>query len=115
MLPDDLPVPLALAVMDVCGAPALTHRVVAGIAAGRARTTGTGVREATEPDEVRAAAGAGGPVVAVLGAAGKSGSLSAAAARRAGASRVIGVVPSEREAEVLHAVKASDAGARAGG
>src|SRR5215469_1204029 len=28
VLPDDLPVPLALAVMDVCGAPALTKRVV---------------------------------------------------------------------------------------
>src|SRR5215469_13887722 len=28
VLPDDLPVPLALAVMDVCGAPALTRRVV---------------------------------------------------------------------------------------
>src|SRR5215468_5387686 len=27
-LPEDLPVPLSLAVMDVCGAPALTHRVV---------------------------------------------------------------------------------------
>ncbi len=29
VLPDDLPVPLALAVLDVCGAPALTSRVVA--------------------------------------------------------------------------------------
>ena len=28
VLPDDLPTPLALAVMDVCGAPALTSRVV---------------------------------------------------------------------------------------
>src|SRR5262249_17569324 len=28
VLPDDLPVPLALAVLDVCGAPALTSRVV---------------------------------------------------------------------------------------
>ena len=28
VLPDDLPVPLSLAVMDVCGAPALTSRVV---------------------------------------------------------------------------------------
>ncbi|HEX2314185.1 MAG TPA: L-erythro-3,5-diaminohexanoate dehydrogenase, partial [Thermomonospora sp.] len=32
-LPDDLPVPLALAVLDVCGAPALTARVVARHAA----------------------------------------------------------------------------------
>jgi L-erythro-3,5-diaminohexanoate dehydrogenase len=75
VLPDDLSPELALAVMDVCGAPALTQRVVAGV-----------------PGE---------PVVAVLGAAGKSGSLSAAAARAAGARRVIGVVPHEREAALL--------------
>src|SRR5579872_3323779 len=31
VLPDDLPAELSLAVMDVCGAPALTHRVVAGV------------------------------------------------------------------------------------
>lgn len=61
VLPADLPAELALAVMDVCGAPALTHRVVAGHAAGG------------HP-------GSSGPVVAVLGAAGKSGSLSAASA-----------------------------------
>ncbi len=72
VLPDDLPVPLALAVMDVCGAPALTSRVV---------------KE--------------GAVVAIIGAAGKSGSLSAAAARKAGASKVIGVVPAESEAALL--------------
>ena len=72
VLPDDLPTPLALAVMDVCGAPALTSRVV------------------TE-----------GAVVLVVGAAGKSGSLSAAAARQAGASKVIGVVPTETEAALL--------------
>src|SRR5262249_11711916 len=64
VLPDDLPVPLSLAVMDVCGAPALTHRVVSQYP--RVNTYK-------------------GPVVAILGAAGKSGSLSAAAARRAGA------------------------------
>jgi L-erythro-3,5-diaminohexanoate dehydrogenase len=72
VLPDDLPGPLALAVMDVCGAPALTRRVV---------------KE--------------GAVVVIIGAAGKSGSLSAAAARRAGAAKVIGVVPTEAEAELL--------------
>jgi len=77
VLPDDLPVALALSVMDVCGAPALTRRVVAG---------------RPSPDE---------PVVAILGAAGKSGSLSAAAAREAGAARIIGVVPTEAEAELL--------------
>ncbi len=72
VLPGDLPTPLALAVMDVCGAPALTSRVV---------------KE--------------GAVVAIIGAAGKSGSLSAAAARRAGASKIIGVVPAEGEAALL--------------
>ena len=71
VLPDDLPVPLALAVMDVCGAPALTRRVVTP-----------------------------GSVAVIIGAAGKSGSLSAAAARRAGA-KVIGVVPAEAEAALL--------------
>ncbi len=74
VLPADLPAELALAVLDVCGAPALTRRVVS---AARA------------------------PVVAILGAAGKSGSLSAAAARQAGACRVIGVVPHEAEAAGL--------------
>jgi L-erythro-3,5-diaminohexanoate dehydrogenase len=72
VLPDDLPVPLSLAVMDVCGAPALTSRVVKK-----------------------------GDVAVIIGAAGKSGSLSSAAARHAGASRVIGVVPYEAEAALL--------------
>jgi L-erythro-3,5-diaminohexanoate dehydrogenase len=81
VLPDDLPGPLALAVLDVCGAPALTGRVVAQAA-----------RESSAP-----------PVVAVLGAGGKSGSLSAAAARRSGAGLVIGVVPTEAEAATLRA------------
>jgi L-erythro-3,5-diaminohexanoate dehydrogenase len=85
VLPDDLPVPLSLAVMDVCGAPALTHRVVSQ--AGKAID---------------------GPVVAVLGAAGKSGSLSAAAARRAGAGLIIGVVPHEREAAALTGARSGD-------
>jgi L-erythro-3,5-diaminohexanoate dehydrogenase len=80
-LPADLPEELALAVMDVCGAPALTRRVVAA---------------------------AGGPVVAILGAAGKSGSLSAAAARQAGAAAVIGVVPHEAEAALLRAAGLAD-------
>ena len=80
-LPDDLPPGLSLAVMDVCGAPALTHRVVA------ARTA---------------------PAVAVIGAAGKSGSLALAAARRAGAGRTIGVVPVQAEAEILRASGLAD-------
>ncbi len=102
VLPDDLPVPLSLAVMDVCGAPALTHRVVSQ-AAQRIGDT------AERPGSTAGASGKG-PVVAILGAAGKSGSLSAAAARRAGASRVIGVVPHEREASALRA--AGSAGGR---
>jgi L-erythro-3,5-diaminohexanoate dehydrogenase len=80
VLPDDLPVPLSLAVMDVCGAPALTARTVTK-----------------------------GAVVAVIGAAGKSGSLSAAAARQAGASRVIGIVPNETEAHLLRTLPSTGA------
>jgi L-erythro-3,5-diaminohexanoate dehydrogenase len=87
VLPADLPGPLALAVLDVCGAPALTHRV-AGSLAGSGRP----------------------PVVAVIGAAGKSGSLSVAAARRAGARRVIGVVRDEQEAAALRAAGRGSAG-----
>jgi L-erythro-3,5-diaminohexanoate dehydrogenase len=81
VLPADLPVPLSLAVLDVCGAPALTRRVVNASRAPVGRTTA--------------------PVVLILGAAGKSGSLSAAAARQAGAARIIGVVPTEEEAALL--------------
>src|SRR5580692_8425906 len=119
VLPDDLPIPLALAVMDVCGAPALTQRVVRETAA-RLQADGW----ATDPHitgrvphpsgaapsgvVVEGAGGARGPVVVVLGAAGKSGSLSAAAARAAGASRVIGVVPHEAEAALLRAAGLAD-------
>jgi len=74
VLPDDLPEALSLAVMDVCGAPALTARVVEGY------------------DD---------PTVAVIGGAGKSGSLALAAAKRARARRTIGVVPHEQEALLL--------------
>ena len=72
VLPDDLPVPLSLAVLDVCGAPALTSRVIKK-----------------------------GDIAVIIGAAGKSGSLSAAAARRQGAAKIIGIVPSEAEAALL--------------
>ena len=82
-LPGDVPAELALAVLDVCGAPALTHRVVRGTAASE-------------------------PVVTIIGAAGKSGSLSAAAARLAGAGRIIGVVPHQEEAAVLRAASSPD-------
>lgn len=78
-LPDDLPDPLALAVMDVCGAPALTARTVAQ-----------------------------GATVCVIGGSGKSGSLSLAAARRAGAGRTIGVVPTAEEAASLEAAELAD-------
>jgi L-erythro-3,5-diaminohexanoate dehydrogenase len=81
-IPDDLPSELSLAVLDVCGAPALTARVVG------------------DYDE---------PTVVVVGAAGKSGSLSLVAARQAGAARVIGVVPHEEEARLLGAAALADA------
>ncbi|RYE81253.1 MAG: L-erythro-3,5-diaminohexanoate dehydrogenase, partial [Myxococcales bacterium] len=74
VLPDDLPDALALSVMDVCGAPALVERHVSRYEQ---------------------------PTVAIIGAAGKSGSLCCAAARRAGAERVIGVVPHQAEADAL--------------
>ncbi len=84
VLPADLHPELALAVLDVCGAPALTARVVAEQVARRER------------------AGDGSPVtVAVIGGAGKSGSLSLAAARRAGAGRTVGVVPVAAERDAL--------------
>lgn len=85
VIPDDLPVPLSLSVMDVCGAPALTARVVREYAARGRR-----------------------PVVAVVGGAGKSGSLSLAAARDAGAARTIGVVPHQGEADLLHGAGLAD-------
>lgn len=116
-IPDDLPAPLALAVLDVCGAPALTGRVVAEaarrLAASGSAANGSGANsEQPEggPDRQHPGASrpARGPVVAILGAAGKSGSLSAAAARHAGAGRIIGVVPDQAEAELLSAARAAD-------
>ncbi len=95
VLPDDLPVPLALAVLDVCGAPALTARVVASYA-------GTAAGAAARPGGTHTPVpGSAGVTVAIIGASGKSGSLSAAAARRAGADHVIGIVPNEAEAALL--------------
>lgn len=81
-LPDDLPTELSLAVMDVCGAAALTHRVVSGY------------------DD---------PTVCVVGGAGKSGSLALASARSAGAGRVIGAVPTPTEANLLGHAGLADA------
>jgi L-erythro-3,5-diaminohexanoate dehydrogenase len=75
-----------MAVLDVCGAPALTARVVGDyVARGRS------------------------PRVAVIGGAGKSGSLSLVAARRAGARRTVAVVPVDREAAVLAPTGIADA------
>jgi L-erythro-3,5-diaminohexanoate dehydrogenase len=81
VLPADLPENLALSVLDVCGAPALTDRVV--------RRHGT-------------------PSVLVIGGGGKSGSLSLAAARRAGAAEVIALVPTQREADAVAAARLAD-------
>jgi L-erythro-3,5-diaminohexanoate dehydrogenase len=81
VLPDDLPAELSLAVMDVCGAPALTARVAGQYA---------------------------DPVVVVVGGAGKSGSLSLAAARESGAGRTIAVVPDQAEADLLRRAAVAD-------
>ena len=74
VLPDDLPGELAMAVLDVCGAPALTARVVGTY---------------------------NSPTVAVIGGAGKSGSMSLAAARQTGARSTVGIVPVQHEADLL--------------
>jgi L-erythro-3,5-diaminohexanoate dehydrogenase len=76
VLPDDLPDEVSLALLDVCGAPAATARIVQR----------TGARSVT-----------------VLGAAGKSGSLSLAAARAAGATELTGLVRNDVEARALAA------------
>jgi L-erythro-3,5-diaminohexanoate dehydrogenase len=98
VLPEDLRPELSMAVMDVCGAPALVARVVRRHVAERVAADGV----------------AGEPVrVAVLGAAGKSGALSLAAARHAGLElgatvRTVGVVPVEHEAALLRDVGLAD-------
>lgn len=82
VLPDDLPLGIALAVLDVCGAPAATERVI---------------RRAGHR-----------PSVAVLGAAGRAGCLSLAAARDARAGHLVGVVRDEDEAGALRAAQLAD-------
>ncbi|WP_231123740.1 L-erythro-3,5-diaminohexanoate dehydrogenase [Nocardioides sambongensis] len=72
-LPDDLPEELSLAVLDVCGAPALVRRVLGQSPGG---------------------------CLVVIGGGGKSGSLSLAAGRDL-ADRRIGVVPTQEEADRL--------------
>lgn len=86
-LPEDLPAGLALMVMDVCGAPALVSRVV------RDHRERTG----------RA------PTVLVLGGAGKSGSLSLAAAGDSAAGHRIAVVPHPDEAALLEGTGLAEA------
>jgi L-erythro-3,5-diaminohexanoate dehydrogenase len=99
VLPDDLPAELALAVFDVCGAPALTDRVVRGHVAKASRALSASITRADETAPV---------TVAVLGGAGKSGSLALAAARMAGAVRTVGVVPSAAERDTLVAAGLAD-------
>jgi L-erythro-3,5-diaminohexanoate dehydrogenase len=82
VLPPDLPDGLSLSVLDVCGAPALTDRVV---------------REAGAQSSVL-----------VMGGGGKSGSLSLAAARRAGAGRLVALVPTRAEADAVRAAGLAD-------
>ncbi|MBW8767569.1 MAG: L-erythro-3,5-diaminohexanoate dehydrogenase [Geodermatophilales bacterium] len=81
VLAPDLPDAVSLAVLDVCGAPAATARVVER----------TGARS-----------------VVVLGAAGKSGCLSLAAARAAGATDLTGLVRNDAEAAALSATGLAD-------
>ncbi|MBK6300137.1 MAG: L-erythro-3,5-diaminohexanoate dehydrogenase [Dermatophilaceae bacterium] len=95
VIPDDLDPRLSLMVMDVCGAPALVSRVVGEYAARRVAGTGAGEESSA-------------PSVLVLGGAGKSGSLSLAAAREAGAGRLVAVVPNDREAQVLRPTGLAD-------
>jgi L-erythro-3,5-diaminohexanoate dehydrogenase len=104
VLPGDLPAELALSVMDVCGAPALTERVVSNALLARP----AGPASARSGDRGAPGGRPPGPIVAVIGAGGKSGSLSAAAARRAGARGVIGVVPAEQEAAAVRAAGLAD-------
>ena len=85
VLPDDMDPELALMVMDVCGAPALVARLVREYGA-----MGTP------------------PSVLVLGGAGKSGSMSLAAAQDGGSGRRIAVVPNEREARMLEGTGLAD-------
>ena len=81
VLPGDLPDAVSLAVLDVCGAPAATARVVERSAAAS---------------------------VVVIGAAGKSGCLSLAAARASGAAELTGLVRNEQEAAALRAAGLAD-------
>ncbi len=93
VLPEDMEPGLALMIMDVCGAPALVRRVVHEIAR-------TGLADGSGPKA---------PTVAVLGAAGKSGSLALAAAKENGAGRVLAIVRDDVESSVVSALGLADA------
>jgi L-erythro-3,5-diaminohexanoate dehydrogenase len=101
VLPDDMSSELALAVFDVCGAPALVDRVVRGYLPG-----GDGGRRGSGSQSGDGREGAA-VTVTVLGGAGKSGSLALAAAKRAGA-RTRAVVVSERERDALRGAGVAD-------
>jgi L-erythro-3,5-diaminohexanoate dehydrogenase len=134
-IPDDLPSELSMAVMDVCGAPALTARVVERyVRAANSQLLHDRLGERDGGRLLHDRLGEGGVVrVAVIGGAGKSGSMSLAAARRTGAPaasigasgraeqtgaaattpgevtvRTVGVVPVEREAVLLREVGLAD-------
>jgi L-erythro-3,5-diaminohexanoate dehydrogenase len=133
-IPDDLPSELSMAVMDVCGAPALTARVVDRYVRAAESTSlhdRLGEDDGSRSVHDRLGEGGGGVRVAVIGGAGKSGSMSLAAARRVGADaanragkaatnetaaadaggqrvRTVGVVPVEREAALLREVGLAD-------
>ncbi|GGM76743.1 L-erythro-3,5-diaminohexanoate dehydrogenase [Dactylosporangium sucinum] len=127
VLPDDLDPELSLAVLDVCGCPALVARTLRTMLAAPPPPPSRAdlavvvpgsledvpVKEAPQlQDRYR------GPVrVAVLGAAGKSGSLALAAARDVAAAsggagqvavRTIGVVRDDAERERLEAAGLAD-------
>ncbi|GGU34028.1 L-erythro-3,5-diaminohexanoate dehydrogenase [Nocardioides albus] len=131
VLPDDEAPELALSVMDVCGAPALTRRIVtqyaeaslsdaekskidseASISDSAESKTDLSASEtdlsASETDFSTSRTDVSGVTVAVIGGGGKSGSLSLAAAREAGAGHLIGVVPTDIEAERLQGAGLAD-------
>jgi NADPH:quinone reductase-like Zn-dependent oxidoreductase len=85
-IPTDLPQDLVLSVIDVCGAPALTSRLI---------------RERSVFDDIE-------PSVLIIGAAGKSGCLSAVAAQEAGAATVAGVVLDETDAKSIEKLQVFD-------
>ncbi len=80
-IPDDIPLPLALAVLDICGAPAQTSRLISP-----------------------------GNIVVIIGAGGKSGILCAYAAReKLGTNgKVIGIGHSDKSIKNLDAVDLCD-------